>query len=451
MKHRILYFLILAISAMNMSCGKEFLEKKTSKQLLVPATLTDFQSLLDNTSKMNKTPAMQLLTGDEFAPPDNGWEGLGGAEPRNHFLWADNIYEGAGTGEWNIPFEQVLIANVVLDGLETLSAMDRETDTYRQLKGSALFYRAIAYHALTERFTAPYREAFAATLPGVPVNVSSDINIRPGRGTLKQLYGQMISDLNAAIPLLPVNITYNSRPSKPAAYALLSRLYLLMQDYSQAYDHVMLCLGIYDKLHDFNLATPYSIGGGNAEVIFNTGYLNYTFLNSTLVYVEQDLYNSYETNDWRKTYYFVSRSNGRYTFRPSNFSSNNGRFSGIAMDEVYLIKAECLIRAHRVDEGLDVLNNLLITRYKSGSYQPYAWLEQKDALNLVLAERKKELISRGLRWSDLRRLNLDPDHAVTITHVIKGQTYTLKPNDPKYVFPIPNNEISLSGIAQNER
>jgi len=52
---------------------------------------------------------------------------------------------------------------------------------------------------------------------------------------------------------------------------------------------------------------------------------------------------------------------------------------------------------------------------------------------------------------DLRRLNKDVRFAKTLTRAINGQTYTLSPNDPKYVMPIPIQEINTSGIAQNPR
>ena len=56
-----------------------------------------------------------------------------------------------------------------------------------------------------------------------------------------------------------------------------------------------------------------------------------------------------------------------------------------------------------------------------------------------------------MRWEDLRRLNKEPRFATTLQRVSKGTTYTLAPNDPKYTFPIPDIEITLSGIPQNPR
>jgi len=68
-----------------------------------------------------------------------------------------------------------------------------------------------------------------------------------------------------------------------------------------------------------------------------------------------------------------------------------------------------------------------------------------------LKERRKELLFRGLRWTDLRRLNLDPRFAVTLARNVSGQIYSLPPEDPRYAWPIPDDEIQASGIPQNPR
>jgi hypothetical protein len=68
-----------------------------------------------------------------------------------------------------------------------------------------------------------------------------------------------------------------------------------------------------------------------------------------------------------------------------------------------------------------------------------------------LAERRKELIYRGIRWSDLRRLNRDSRFGIILTKTLNGVTYSLLPNDKRYVLPIDEIEIRLSGIQQNNR
>jgi len=443
--------MVLAALAMS-ACHKEFLDKKTDKSLLVPTTVPELQSLLDNTILMNKVPGMQLLAADELQPTDNGWQTYTTPEQRNTYIWAEDIYEGRTSSDWNIPFQQVLVSNIVLDGLEKLkTSVESENNSFTMLKGSALFYRAMAYYYLIEKFTRPYSSTVALMELGIPYHLEPDVNTRPGRCTLDRSYQLMINDFEESAKLLPPIGSTNHRPSKVAAYSILARIYLIQQRYDLALDNAEKSLAIKNQLVNFNLKTPYADVNGNEEVIFNAGMLSYNFLNSTLSYVNPKLMASYSTNDLRLNYYFVARPNNYFTLRPAIFSQNLNRFAGIATDEMYLVKAECMVRMGNVDLGIDVLNQLLLKRYRTGNFTPYGSLGKNEALKLVLAERKKELVARGLRWSDLRRLNLEPDLAETIYKTVKGQTYRLEPNALRYVFPIPAAEINLTGIEQNIR
>jgi hypothetical protein len=77
-------------------------------------------------------------------------------------------------------------------------------------------------------------------------------------------------------------------------------------------------------------------------------------------------------------------------------------------------------------------------------------VDATEALNIILIERRKELLMRGLRWMDIKRLNKE-DAGIVMKRTINGQTYTLLPNDLRYSFPIPEDVISLSGMQQNPR
>jgi hypothetical protein len=99
--------------------------------------------------------------------------------------------------------------------------------------------------------------------------------------------------------------------------------------------------------------------------------------------------------------------------------------------------------------AMNDLNTLLMKRWKTGTFIPYTAINATDALSKILTERRKELLMRGIRWSDLRRLNKEPQFAKTLIRVIGGQTYYLYPNDKRYVFPIPLQIIQMTGVPQN--
>ncbi|MNY37378.1 SusD family protein [compost metagenome] len=117
---------------------------------------------------------------------------------------------------------------------------------------------------------------------------------------------------------------------------------------------------------------------------------------------------------------------------------------------MYLIRAEARVRNNQIELASADLNLLRKKRWKS-NYQDLTGNNALNVLKLILQERQRELAFRGIRWTDLRRLNKDDQFAVTLTRTMDGTTYKLLPNDKKYVIPIDEEELRLGGIEQNER
>ena len=94
------------------------------------------------------------------------------------------------------------------------------------------------------------------------------------------------------------------------------------------------------------------------------------------------------------------------------------------------------------------LNALLEKRYQTSTFTPLVINDQKEALSRILLERRKELVMRGLRWIDIKRLNKGGDQ-ITLVRKIGNQTYTLLPNSDYYALPIPDDIIRITGMKQN--
>lgn len=106
--------LLLSICACKKS---DFLDKKPATNILVPATLADFQNLLDNTNFLNSTGGLGQLSADEYTVSDANWQNATATE-RNAYIWAKDIYAGdVNIQDWNTLYMQVFYANSVLDGL----------------------------------------------------------------------------------------------------------------------------------------------------------------------------------------------------------------------------------------------------------------------------------------------------------------------------------------------
>ncbi|WP_186774472.1 RagB/SusD family nutrient uptake outer membrane protein [Chitinophaga pinensis] len=97
------------------------------------------------------------------------------------------------------------------------------------------------------------------------------------------------------------------------------------------------------------------------------------------------------------------------------------------------------------------LNTLLRSRWVTGTYADMTATDGADALLKVLRERRKELIFRGRRWTDLRRLNKDPRFAKTIVRKINGALINCYQVIPVMYFLFRMMKIELSGIEQNVR
>ena len=454
----ILCVLTVLYSSLN-SCSKsDFLDKKPSSDIVLPTTLSEFQELLDNTQEVNGMSGLPQLSCDDYETSYQDWQTVSSTE-RNAYIWAADIYQGdQAIPDWNYPYKQVFYTNVVLEGLEQnkLSA----TPQGSMLKGWALFARAFAFHDLAKSFCAVYDKASADTDLGLPLRLKAAVDYLEPRSTLAKTYAQILSDAKTSAELLPVERpSALNRPNKASAYALLARIYLDMRQYEQALYYAEQALAIYSTLIDYNTVsktstTPFS--SRNDELLFNraqnAGFYNLTTNSvSSPAKISLGLVDLYEPNDLRKSVYFTKNaSTGLYTKKRGYSGTGLYPFMGLATDELYLIRAECLARKGDTNSAMEWLNKLLIKRYTQNTFVPLKAHNSTEALNNIMLERRKELIWRGLRWHDIRRLNKEGANII-LKRELNGITYTLPANDPRYVFPIPGDEIVLSGIQQNER
>lgn len=436
------------------SCGKAWLEAKPDKAQIVPKTVSDFQSLLDNFGLFNTTQSVGLgeIAAGDFYITFASWQFLVNVQEKSAYIWADTegFYRGEHSEDWASAYKRVLNANVVLEGILKIRPESMEQENWNNVKGSALFFRAFDFFNLSQEYCVPFRSATANTDLGLPLRLEYEVNIQLERSSLRQTYDQIIADLNTAAELLGTNSVYKTRPSKQAAYALLARVYLSAENYEQAGIYADKALQIQSDLLDYsklNALAAFPLARFNKEVIFHSTFAYAVLIPSRLI-VEPSLYSSYLANDCRKSVFFANGANG-ITFKGS-YGGDRNMFGGLATNELYLIRAEASARNGQLGLALEDLNHLLRNRCK-GSYQNVESPDPAVVLSSILEERRKELLFRGIRWMDLRRLNKDSRFAVTLTRVLNGTTYTLKPNDKKYVFPIDENEIRLSGLQQNER
>src|SRR5690606_5522524 len=446
MKPSLFYITLFWIGFLTSSC-EDFLDVKSNKSLAVASDkLANLQLLLDNVSDINSGyPSIGILASDDVYMLSENWEALSQFQPTssNAYIWNPDVFNDADANGWTIPYHIVFQANVVLEGTEKLTPSAHESASWRNIRGSALFYRAYAFATLLEQFSKPYNTNDAPKNPGIVLRLNPDIDEKSTRATQQESYEQVFRDLKTAASLLPRTPKYKARPSQPAAYGLLSRIYLSIEDYDQASVYADSCLSIYDKLIDYNLLDTGSqrpLQRYNDEVIFHNTLFSYAGFVYPYGRIDTTLYESYRDNDLRRAVFFTKHGEGDLAYKAGYDGGSSPIFGGIATDEILLIKAECLARAGEL-KALDGLNRLLQNRYSMDSFVPITSENPEDALALILEERRKELVFRGLRWSDLRRLNGDSRFKKTIVRRINNSLYELNPDDKRYTFPIPKKVV----------
>lgn len=429
------------------SCQKEFLKKKPNKALLTPVTLEDFDAILDAVTLLNYNyPSITSIASDDFYALENGYSVLDAIE-KAAYVWEEGIFEGVTLiHDWDYQYSKIFHANVVLDGLKEFAVTDNNQSEFERVKGTALFHRALAYYSLSQVFIDPFLTVEMGQGDGLFLRLEADISKEVQRSTVAETYDLIISDLEDATDLLPINSLYKTRPSKEAAWALLARVYLSISEYEKAKLFADESLAVNSELLDYNLLDnslinpfPHALTSDNKEIIFYSNLIRYRFLSSPLVGIDTLLYKSYSENDLRTTIYFTSREGNIHSFT-GNYSGTSAIFGGLANDELLLIRAECLAREGNVAMALNDLNYLLENRYRDTFFQPIKLTDAKEVLNLVLHERRKELVGRGLRWSDLRRLNHEDEYSETLYRNIADKRYELLPKSGFYTFPFPEYE-----------
>jgi tetratricopeptide (TPR) repeat protein len=456
--YRYLFFVIIALGllAVCQSCNDNWLDAKPDKSLGVPNTIKDYQALLDNSSQtfnVSQSSGLAEISSGDFYISFASWNSLFSKAEKSGYVWAptENFYGGEPSTDWRNGYKRILNANIILEGIEKIKPVEADRQAWTNVKGSALFFRAFDFFNLSQEYCKPYLQASAQTDLGLPLRLENNVNLQVRRSSLQDTYDRILKDLKSAAQLLGVTPGYKTRPSKQAVFALLARTYLSMENYDQAGLYADSALQIQSELTDYetlNATAAYPVSQFNEEVIFHSTF-SYGIFNASRLIVEPSLLATYAASDCRRTVFFKSIANGGVTFK-GNYSGDKNLFGGLATDELYLIRAECKARKGEVNAALADLNRLLRKRWK-GNYEDIVIKDQNAALSVILAERRKELVFRGLRWGDLRRLNRDGRFAVTITRTLNNQVYKLLPEDKRYVLPIDEQEIRLGGIEQNER
>jgi tetratricopeptide (TPR) repeat protein len=357
----------------------------------------------------------------------------------DHNVKADNA---TVSGIWLAIYTTINRANYVIAKLPGVTDATLTTAERNQLLGEAYFIRALCYFDL------------ARTWGGVQIVTTPTISATDKNGikrsTVEQTYAQVLSDLNAAEPLLPLPTAQNPvRANKETVYALKARYYLYQKDWTNAENYATLVLG---DTQNYSLLKPYSAWFANnvvgtKESVFELSY-SATYTNGHRGQWQPPANSG--TRQWAPNSTFLALVNdptigGNRSALVAKTSAGlwygNLYYRSPATDPAYIIRIaeEYLIRseAHaQLNKLSDALTDLNAVRDRAGLTATTA-VSQADILLAIENERRIEFALEGHRWFDLVRTGR--------AAAVLGVTDT-----KKNILPIPVDQLNVDpALTQN--
>jgi hypothetical protein len=475
MKIKILSLLLVA--SVFVACNKEKLEPIPQTSLSEAVAFSDEARCLQQVNGLYSA----LKSGQMYAGRYQVYQDVRGEEFINEtnnavtawLTWQHNLTASANEVQslWSTAYATINRANVVIDGVSK-SPISAASKT--QYIAEAKFVRALSYFVLLQMYARPFTDG-AGNKPGVvlrltPQTSSGDDN--KARSTVAEVYTQIVKDLNEAEADLPANYSDATlrvtRAHKSTAIALKTRVYLNMAQFgnviTEANKLVPNAAPWTSTLAPANSLNP-SIAAvftnyTNSEVIFS---MPFTALNTPGTQNGLGWYynpgpnggGEYSVNtttgiaanagwtaqDARRSFLVVTSSKTylRKWPNPNNAADWN---PVIRYAEVMLNLAEALARNAQgtsVDaRALAILN--AVRKRSDAGIADFAPATKDELVNLILTERRIELMGEGFRTSDITRTGS--------SFPAKGTVSAIAPAANQYVWPISIAELLVNKLCE---
>lgn len=456
------------------SCTKDFLDVPNTSQLYRETYVKDLITLREylrgayfrfytNVEAGETTMAYPEVAADNIRPLSI----TSSQATISHYNWVQEAVPSAirnMTGLWRESYSAI----------RNLSFVIRTVDKYRSeneaeadaIKGEALAMRALLHSKLVNVFAQPYGYTNDASHIGIPYIATDDITQPYSRQSVEEVYNAMISDLDAAISLLPAATGDIRLMNRRAAKALLARIYLFKNDYAKA---KTLAIEVLNEVPLMTIAGGYPVdifkwkGQSVTETLFQTtsgtsnafgrwlrrapiSLVATNDLAMLLLESTSDIRSSWvkDTIVAGNHHWLVKKFPTGVTPENPNVSSVDVAYNApiIRSSEMFLTAAEAAAKTNDEDAARTYLNAV---RKRADPSRPDLTTGGDALLDSIYKERRKELAFEGIRLFDLLRLKKD----VVRTEVLPGSPAVLPyPND-KAIAPLPLDEIRIGNLPQN--
>jgi hypothetical protein len=364
---------------------------------------------------------------------------------------------GYETTLWTSVYDGINQTNMLINS--EFEPTPSQAAEFNQVRGEAYALRGLAYFDLVKMYGQHYTFTADASHPGVPIVLESDVTNLPARNTVGEVYNQIVSDLNQGISLMTQTRYGPFMMTKEAAQAILSRVYLYMEDYTMAASmaDAVINSGKYSLVTGDAYVNQFASGGSSEailELVNNdtdnsgsdalggmyraSGYGDYL--------PAKDLLNIIPSGDIREQMFVVDdKLTGNYASHRVNkwpTVSNTDNIPVIRLSEVYLNRAEA--RAQLGQDG-PAQADLDLIRQRGLATAPAVTATGQALIDEILKERRIELGYEGHSIHDLMRNKLDVDR-VDFTGDVSFQPYPCN----FCILPIPQPETDTNpNMAQN--
>jgi hypothetical protein len=356
-----------------------------------------------------------------------------------------------------------IITNVASTLVDMSDKVTGDPVALSRLKAEGLVIRAFMHYYLVNIYAKAYDPATAATDGGVPYVTDMDFGKVNEKITVKEVYEKMLADINAAIALnvLPDAPKNNMRVGKGLAHAIKAKILLSMRDYPGALEAVNVSLGLKNTLEDQRPLLAPPTGTSVPFVGFRTGLnapdnIFYAYTSATWPFLISPTYEM--VNGIFEPGNILKDLTGIQAYRTTNsvgltgIPEFNGSYpqnsGGITTSDLYLLKAECLIRTGQINAGMDLINQMRVRRISP--YTALTSTSDTDAMAKLQRFARVELLYSGKSYFDIKRWNREGKYPVSMQKILLGKTYTLSASSPLWVFPFPQSATQFnSTLTQN--
>lgn len=381
----------------------------------------------------------------------------------------NNPMFSSNAAPYNYGYKSISHWNLIIEDAEKLTECTPADQA--RLKAQASVLRAMTYFHLTNNFAEQYTRENAEKTLSIPLIRSANVEAPSPQVSLAEMYQFILSDLSEiTLNNLPATGETVFHPTKGSGYAILARVYLQMGDYDNALKNAEEALKINDKLYDWRTYYKQNQAKYDDPEEYTTNYpvvsltnpenyiyafssmASYAYTTTSTFSIPIERAQQFDAGDLRliTKWKFRTYSTGdRYTgIRGDKF--NGG---GITTPEMYYIKAECLVRKNNDLKGaMEIVNKVRATRIKEENYALLSAATPEEAISIIRQDKANEYLQTAIPFWDMRRLNKEPKHAVTLTKEVNGKTYSLKPDSHLWIMPFAESVIGNPGnntIQQN--